>query len=253
MTLLTRRVRAPRPEPEPLLSAKEGLEGGVSKLQTAGSIVSIVARFGGLDEDDEGVAATSWRLPAAAPHQKASDGGALFDTRAAVRAAVRGLEGEKGQKGDFLRSASAYFGHEVAENTAAARSAAAAPAPPSSSSPQPFVEYEQAKPYRKNLSAAEAPPYTIFPNITHGYRSGGTYLRCIGSLVRHRERAPPRLRSRSPPLFFPLSLALSLTTAPPTNPKNPKQNTNNSSSSTPRRSTRGPPSSATSSASPCSS
>jgi hypothetical protein len=118
---------------------------------------------------------------------------------------VRGL-GDSPTKRDFLRSASAYFGHEVPEEEEQAPAKAArqqqqqqqqpaeAPAP-SSSRPlssqhaanerrlAAFRAFEEPKAFRKGLSAAEAPPYTTFPNITHGYRSGGTYLRCLASLV----------------------------------------------------------------------
>jgi len=184
-------ARAPRPE-------KEGLEllgGAGGKLETAGSVVSIVARFGsdlssGPTEDG-----------AAAPAAPA----AFFDGAAAARAAVRGLVDSPAKRGDFLRSASAYFGHEVPVEGAAQRGPPAPPAeaplPAAANAAQPaarplssqhaanearlaaFKAFEQPQPYRKGLSAAEAPPYTTFPNITHGYRSGGSYLRCVASLV----------------------------------------------------------------------
>jgi hypothetical protein len=179
---------------------------------------------------------------------------------------------EQKKKGDFLRSASAYFGHEVPVGPAAttaqppARFRADAVAlvdddseedeaatlkkkrPQSAAAAAALAPYDEPnKPYRKGLTASEAPPYTTFPNITGGYRSGGTYLRCLASLV-------------SSFWFFGCEtwrslLAPPLTRSPasaPSNPQPPKPKKKNSSSSTPRPSTPGPPSSATSSASACS-
>jgi adiponectin receptor len=252
---------------EAVRAPKEGLElpAGASQLQTAGSVVSIVARFGLPSELAPAGAPRERRQQqqqpaadaAAADADAAPAVGFFFDTRAAAHAAVRGLgreqealllqsrEGQRdeapaaasGRPGSFLRSASAYFGHEVpvvahergpppAPSASSSSSRAARqllgrsdavavvgdddddeegeallkrsgskkrqqqqqqqqrPSPPAAAAAAAAAAGAQSEhlPFRKNLSAADAPSYTTFPNITSGYRSGGTYTRCLLSL-----------------------------------------------------------------------